>query len=172
VKRFSFRCSSLALAAALLFAAGGAALSLDVYTSVAGDYAVNFPATPQENTQSTDAYRIVSHAVRADEVIYIVAHGDFVVPPPVELELDANIDNYVKELHAQVLSRSALAFARGDRTLPAKQFTYDGERLSGRGIVVMDGKSSYIVAASALKPNNRETAVNAFVNSFTLVPGK
>jgi hypothetical protein len=172
VKKFPFPRSSLALAAALLFAAGGAALSLDVYTSVAGDYSVNFPAPPEENTQSTDNYRIVSHAVRADEVIYIVAHGDFVVPPPVELELDANIDNYVKELNAQVLSRGTLAFARGDKPLPAKQFTYDGERLSGRGIVVMDGKSSYIVAATALKPNNREAAVNAFVNSFTLVPAK
>jgi hypothetical protein len=172
VKKFLSRYSAFALAAAMLFAAGGAALSLDVYNSVAGDYAVIFPSPPQETTQSTDAYRIVSHAVRADEVIYVVAHGDFVVPPPVELELDADIDNYVKELHAQVLSRGPLAFARGDRSLPAKQFTYDGDRLSGRGIVVMDGKSSYIAAASALKPNNREAAVNAFVNSFALLPAK
>jgi hypothetical protein len=172
VKKFRPSYSSFALAAVLLLAAAGTALSLNVYGSVAGDYSVNFPSSPQENTQSTDAYRIVSHALREDNVIYIVAHGDFVVPPPTEIELDANIDNYVKELHAQVLSRGPLAIGRGDKPLPAKQFIYESDRVTGKGIVVVDGKSSYIAAASALKPNNREAAVNAFVSSFTLVPGK
>jgi hypothetical protein len=164
--------SSLALAAALLFAAAGAAFSLDVYPSVAGDYSVDFPSTPKEEVQTTPAYRIVSHAINVDNVIYIVAHGDFQVPPPPEIELDANIDNYVKELHANVLSRGTLAFARGDQPLLAKQFTYEGDRLSGKGIVVVDGKSSYRAAATALKPYSREAAVNTFLGSFALVPPK
>jgi hypothetical protein len=164
--------SSLALAAALLLAATGAAFSLDVYPSVAGDYSVNFPSTPKEEVRTTPTYRIVSHAINVDNVIYIVAHGDFQVPPPPELELDANIDNYVKELHATVASRGTLAFARGDRPLLAKQFTYEGDRLSGKGIVVVDGKSSYLAAATALKPYSREEAVNAFLGSFALVPAK
>jgi len=79
--------SSLALAAALLLAAAGAAFSLDVYPSVAGDYSVNFTSTPKEEVRTTPTYRIVSHAINVDNVIYIVAHGDFQVPPPPELEL-------------------------------------------------------------------------------------
>ena len=170
MNKFPFPCSSFALAAALLLAAAGAALALDTYGSEAGDYSVSFPSQPQENTQTTSAYRIVSHAVREDNVIYIVAHGDYTAQLDPELELNANIDNYVKELHAQVLSRIPLAFVRGDRPLLAKQFTYDGDRVAGKGIVVVEGKTSYIAAASAVKPNNREAAVNAFVSSFKLVP--
>jgi len=79
--------SALALAAALLLAAAGAAFSLDVYPSVAGDYSVSFPSIPTEDVQTTPAYRIVSHAMSADNVIYIVAHGDFQVPPPPEIDL-------------------------------------------------------------------------------------
>jgi hypothetical protein len=171
VKRSLAPYSLLALAAVLLFAAG-ATLSLDVYPSTAGDYFVNFPSTPKEDVQTSANYRIVSHVVSDDNVIYIVAHGDFQVPPPPEVELDANIDNYVKELHANVLSRGTLAIARGDKPLLAKQFTYEGDRLAGKGIVVVDGKSSYLAAASALKPASREAAVNAFLSSFRLVPPK
>jgi hypothetical protein len=164
--------SSFALATALLLTAAGAAFSLDVYGSKEGDYSVRFPSHPQENIQSTDAYRIVTHALGEDNVIYIAAHGDFVVPPPPELELDANIDNYVKEIHGQVTSRGPLTIGRGDKSLPAKQFTYESDRLIGKGIVVVDGLSSYLAAASSLKPHSREAAVNAFVSSFKLEPTK
>jgi hypothetical protein len=172
VKKFLSHYFAFAFAIALLFAAGSAALSLDVYNSTAGDYSVNFPSRPKEDIQTSDNYRIVSHVVSVDNVIYIVAHGDFVVPPPPDLELDANIDNYAKELHATVTSRDVLAIARGDKPLQAKQFTYEGDRLAGKGIVVVDGKSSYLAAASVLKPNSRESAMNAFVSSFTLEPAK
>jgi hypothetical protein len=164
--------SALALAAALLFATGGAALSLDVYGSNEGDCSVAFPSPPKEDIQTSSNYRIVSHVVSVDNVIYIVAHSDFIVPPPPDLELDANIDNYVKEIYATVTSRGRRAIARGDKPLLAKQFSYDGDRLTGKGIVVVQGKSSYLVAASALKPNSREAEVNAFVNSSALVPAK
>jgi hypothetical protein len=160
------------LAAALLLAGAATALAPYVYGSTAGDYTVNFPSDPKEDVQTTSVYRIVSHAIREDSVIYIAAHGDFQVPPSPEVELDANIDNYVKELHADVLSRGPLAFARGDQALQAKQFTYESDRLTCKGIVVVDGKSSYLAAATALKPYNREAAVNAFLNSFRLVPPK
>ncbi|HXM30797.1 MAG TPA: hypothetical protein VN919_01385 [Xanthobacteraceae bacterium] len=164
--------SSLALAAALLFTASAAALSSNVYSSVAGNYSVSFPSPPQENVQTTPAYRIVTHVVKDNDVIYIVAHGDFEVALQADLELDANMDNYVKELHATVASRGPLTFGRGDKTLPAKQFTYQSERLTGKGIVVVDGKSSYLAAATAVKPDNHDVAVNAFVSSFTLAPAK
>ena len=110
--------------------------------------------------------------MKDNDVIYIVAHGDFEVALQADLELDANIDNYVKELHATVASRGPLTFGRGDKTLPAKQFTYQSERLTGKGIVVVDGKSSYLAAATAVKPDNHDVAVNAFVSSFTLAPAK
>ncbi len=109
LEQISRRIPRSSLAAALLFAAAGAAFSLDIYGSKDGQLFREISlARPQENIQSTSAYRIVSHAVSEDNVIYIAAHGDFVVPPPPELELDANIDNYVKEIHGEVrLARAA-----------------------------------------------------------------
>ena len=172
MKKFLIPYSAFAFAAALLFAAAGAALSPDVYPSVAGDYSVSFPSPPQENVQTTPAYRIVTHVVKDNDVIYIVAHGDFEVALRADLELDANIDNYVKELNASVASRGPLTFGRGDKTLPAKQFTYQSERLTGKGIVVVDDKGSYLAAATAIRPDNHDAAVNAFVSSFRLVPAK
>jgi len=69
-----------------------------------------------------------------------------------------------------VLSRGTLTFTRGDKPLLAKQFTYESDRMTGRGIVVVEGLSSYLAAASALKPASREAAVNAFLRSFKLEP--
>ncbi|HLL26489.1 MAG TPA: hypothetical protein VKT73_02410 [Xanthobacteraceae bacterium] len=170
MKRFPALCPAFALAASLLFAAGAAALSGSVYGSVAGDYSVSFPAPPEEHVHPGSGFRIVTHVVRDDNVIYIVAHGDFEVPVQADIELDANIDNYVKEFGAKVTSRGTLAFGRGDKPMPARQFIYDSDRVSGKGIVVVDGRSSYLVAATAVKPSSREPAVNAFVSSFKLIP--
>jgi hypothetical protein len=169
----NFRPFSFALAAALLLLARGIAVSLEVYGSTAGEYSASFPAPPEENTRTGPNFRIVSHALRANGVIYIVAHGDFTEPVNAEVELDANIVNYVNEIRgSRLTSRGPIAFARGDKSLPAKQFTFDGELLKGKGIVVVDGKSSYLVSAGSMKPDNHEAAVDAFLASFRLVPGK
>jgi hypothetical protein len=172
VQKFLSRYSTLALAAALLLAAAGMAFSLDTYDSGAGGYSVVFPSPSEENIQTTPNYRIVTHVLREDNVIYIAAHGDYTMQLDPELELNANIDNYVKEIRARVLSRGTLVIARGDKPLLAKQFTYESDQLLGKGIVVVEGKTSYLAAASAVKPNNREKAVSAFVSSFVLVPAK
>ena len=164
---------SALLAAALWLATGGAASSLEVYGSKEGDYSVNFPASPQEEINNGGNFRVVSHALRHDGVIYIVAHGDFAEPVKPDVELDANIDNYVNAIRGCRLTwRGALAFARGARPLPAKQFLYESDQLTGKGFVVVDGASSYLVAASVLKPYKREKAAEGFLASFTLVPKK
>jgi len=161
------------LAAALWLAAGAAAASLEVYGSKEGDYAVDFPARPQEEIENGGNFRLVSHALSHDGAIYIAAHGDFAEPVKADLELDANIDNYVNAIRGcRVTWRGALAFARGARPLPAKQFLYESEQLTGKGYVVVDGSSSYLVAVSVLRPNRRERAAEGFLASFTLLPKK
>ncbi len=170
MKKFPALCPAFALATSLLFAAGAVALSASVYGSVAGDYTVNFPIPPDEHVKPGSGFRVVTHVARDDNVIYVAANNDFEVPVPADLEIDADIDNFVKEFSGSVTSRSPLAFARGDRNLPAKQFTYDSDRFNGKGIVVVDGRSSYLVIAAVIKPNNREAAMNAFVSSFKLIP--
>lgn len=140
------------------------------YASNEGNYSVNFPAPPGETVRELGPNKLIAHAMREGNVIYVAAHGDFVQKIDAAAEMNANIDNYAKEVHAKVTSRLPFTMQRGGRTLEGIQFTYDGERQAGKGIVVVDGTSSYLVAASAVKPAHEESAIDAFVNSFRLAP--
>jgi hypothetical protein len=158
-----------ALAGLLAFASPAQAFE---YASNEGDYSVNFPAPPSETVRDIGPNKLTAHAMREGNVIYVVAHGDFAEKVKADAEMNANIDNYAKEVHAKVTSRQPITIPRGERTLEAIQFGYDGDRASGKGIVVVDGTSSYLVAASSVKPARAEAAVNAFLNSFRLEPKK
>lgn len=142
------------------------------YASNEGAYSVNFPEAPSETVRDIGPNKLIAHAMRVGDVIYVAAHGDFVETVKADVEMNANIDNYAKEVHAKVTSRLPFTMQRGERTLEGIQFAYDGDRSAGKGIVVVDGTSSYLVAASSIKPAREETAVNAFLNSFRLEPKK
>jgi hypothetical protein len=142
------------------------------YVSNEGAYTVNFPAAPSETVRDIGPNKLIAHAMREGDVIYVAAHGDFVESVKADVEMNANIDNYAKEVHAKVTSRLQFTMQRGERTLEGIQFVYDGDRAAGKGIVVVDGTSSYLVAASSIKPARDEIAVNAFLNSFRLEPKK
>ena len=142
------------------------------YASNEGDYTVNFPEAPSETVRDIGPNKLIAHAMRVGDVIYVAAHGDFVETVKADVEMNANIDNYAKEVHAKVTSRLPFTLQRGEKTLEGIQFVYDGERSAGKGIVVVDGTSSYLVAASTIKPAHDEAAVNAFLNSFRLEPKK
>lgn|GEM_PF-1543410 len=142
------------------------------YASNEGAYSVNFPEAPSETVRDIGPNKLIAHAMRVGDVIYVAAHGDFVDKIKPDIEMNANIDNYAKEVHAKVTSKLPFTVQRGERTLEGIQFVYDGERAAGKGIVVVDGTSSYLVAASSIKPAHDEAAVNAFLNSFRLEPKK
>lgn len=152
------------------FAAGTSARALEVYSSNEGSYSVNFPALPQETVRNMGPNRLVAHAEREGDVVYVAAHGDFVEAIKPDVEMNANIDNYAREVHASVTARQPVSLQRGERTLPGIAFSYDGERQAGKGIVVVDGTSSYLVAAGSVKPSRHPAEVDAFVGSFRLAP--
>jgi hypothetical protein len=156
--------------ALLWLLAAAPADALQIYASNEGGYAVNFPAPPSETVREIGKNKLIAHAEREGDVIYIAAHGDFTDKVKPETEMNANIDNYAREVHAIVTSRYAVTFQRGGRTLEGIQFTYDSERSFGKGVVVVDGTSSYLVAAGCVKPAHEEQAIEAFINSFRLLP--
>jgi hypothetical protein len=145
--------------------------ALEIYPSNEGGYSVNFPAPPQETRRDIGPNRIIAHAERNGDVVYVAAHGDFTVALKPDIEMNANIENYVREVHASVTARKSVALHRGGKTLPGIEFSYDGSKQAGRGIVVVvDGTSSYLVAAGSVKPARRAAEVDAFVASFRLAP--
>lgn len=146
------------------------AQALETFNSNEGAYTINFPATPRESVQESGKNRLVAHVVREGDVVYVAANGDFAEAIKADVEMNANIENYTREINARVTSRAEVTIPRGDRTLTGIQFSYEGAVQDGKGIVVVDGTSSYLVAASAIKPADGELAVNAFLNSFRLMP--
>ena len=164
-----FLTSRIAFAVALI-AIVSPAYSLDVYSSAAGNYSVNFPSPPEEHIQEDGKDHVVTHIVRYDNAIYVVSHCGYVDVPNAEIEMDASINNYVKEISSHVVSRSPIKIMREDKLLRGKQFSFNGDRLVGRGVVVLDGKTSYMIAAGGIKPASREAEVSAFLGSFKLLP--
>lgn len=146
------------------------ARALETFNSNEGAYTINFPAPPRESVQKSGKNRLVAHVVREGDIVYVAASGDFAEAIKADAEMNANIENYTREINARVTSRAEVTIPRGDRTLTGIQFSYEGAVQDGKGIVVVDGTSSYLVAASAIKPADGELAVNAFLNSFRLMP--
>jgi hypothetical protein len=144
--------------------------ALDIYSSNEGGYSVNFPAPPEETRRDIGPNRIIAHAERNGDVVYVAAHGDFTVALKPDIEMNANIDNYAHEVHAAVTARKPVSLRRGERTLAGIEFSYDGSKQAGKGIVVVDGTSSYLVAAGSVKPARHSAEVDAFVASFRLAP--
>lgn len=144
--------------------------ALEIYSSNEGGYSVNFPAPPEETRQNIGPNKIIAHAERNGDVVYVAAHGDFIEALKPDIEMNANIDNYAHEVHAAVTTRKPVSVQRGERTLKAIEFSYDGSKQSGKGIVVVDGRSSYLVAAGSVKPARHPAEVDAFVASFKLAP--
>ena|SRR5689334_12336123 len=142
------------------------------YASNEGAYSVNFPEAPTETVRDIGPNKLIAHAMREGSVIYVAAHGDFADKIKPDVEMNANIDNYAREIRAKVTSRLPFTLQRGEKTLEGIQFVYDGDRTTGKGVVVVDGTSSYLVAAGSVKPAHEDAAINAFVNSFRLEPKK
>jgi hypothetical protein len=144
--------------------------ALETFASNEGGYAINFPTPPVESVQEFGNNRLIAHVARNGGAIYIAANGDFAEAIKPDVEMNANIENYAREINARVTSRAEVTIPRGDRTLTGIQFSYDGAAQDGKGIVVVDGTSSYLVAAGSIKPADEALAVNAFLNSFRLMP--
>ncbi len=157
----------LGLAFVLAFARPVSAL--ETYPSNEGSYSINFPVAPQESVREIGPNRLIARAIRDGDLIYVAAHGDFAEAVKADIEMKLNIENYAREVGATVTSQKPVTIPRGGKTLNGIEFVYDGERLNGKGIVVVDGTSSYLVAASSVKPASHAAAVDAFLNSFHLL---
>jgi hypothetical protein len=137
------------------------------FTSVDGGYSVTFPAGPQEQVNEDEHARTVLNALNFDNGYFAVIHVDNKVDLKLNDELEGNINKFSEQFNAPTQLRRKMKVARapGDE-LPAEEFTFDSEELVGKGIVIVAGRRTYMVAAFALKPHDRRAAVDRFVKSF------
>ena len=164
------RCLLSPIAALLvLIAALAAAAAPYKFTSAEGGYSVSFPAAPQEQVNEDNNARTVLNALNHDNGYFAVVHVDNKFDLKLNDELEGNINKFTEQINAPTQLRRKKKIARGPGDeLPAEEFTFESEELLGKGIVIVEGRRTYMVAAFALKPSDRKAAVDRFINSFKL----
>ena len=164
------RCLLTPIAALLvLIAALAAAAASYKFTSAEGGYSVSFPAAPREQVNEDNNARTVLNALNYDNGYYAVVHVDNKFDLKLNDELEGNINKFSEQLNAPTQLRRKKKIARGPGDeLPAEEFTFESEELIGKGMVIVEGRRTYMVTAFAIKPNDRKAAVDRFINSFKL----
>jgi hypothetical protein len=164
------RCLLPPIAALLVFVAALAAAATPYkFTSAEGGYSVSFPAAPQEQVNEDNNARTVLNALNYDNGYFAVVHVDNKFDLKLNDELEGNINKFTEQFNAPAQLRRKKKIARGPGDeLPAEEFTFESEELLGKGIVIVEGRRTYMVAAFAIKPNDRKAAVDRFINSFKL----
>ena len=155
------------LIAALILPARIAPAAPYQFTSADGGYSIAFPAGPQEQVNEDDKARTVLNALNHDNGYYAVVHVDNKIDLKLNDELEGNISKFTEQINAPTQLRRKKKVVRGPGDeLPAEEFTFESEELVGKGIVIVDGRRTYMVAAFSVKPHDRKAAVDRFIKSF------
>ena len=96
-----------------------------------------------------------------------MVHVDHKFDLKIDDELEGNINVFTKQINAPTQSRKKRKFVKGPgEQLPAEEFTFESSELVGKGIVIVEGRRVYMVAAFGSKPHDRKAAVDRFMKSF------
>jgi len=164
----TLRFAPLAILAAALLPVAGASAQVP-FTSAEGGYSISFPAEPRETAETKPEGKIFSYTVRHDDAVYGSSHVEYNSELDIEQELQANAVNFADAVKAPLTSRRRTQFtAASGEKLPELEFTYESDKLAGKGLVIVSGRRSIMAAAFAFKPNDRRAAIDQFLQSFKL----
>lgn len=145
----------------------------ETFTSEDGRFSVLMPGAPQPNEKTADSpngpYTTHLFMARAEPRIYLVGWVDY-APAfnfGVQAELEANRDNLVKSLKAQ-LTGETKTIKLGQH--PGIEFTAETEQITLRSRVYIVGRRPYQLIA--VRPRGAEQSAEdvRFFDSFTLKP--
>jgi hypothetical protein len=139
------------------------------FASPEGGYSAVFPTKPMEDIDDNTGYRTVTEL--ADDGITVWATGHTIYTHDIDAtaELQANADNFAKEIGGKVLARKSFTFARGrDDKLPALEFTIDSDKLRGKGLTVVEGRRALLIVAVCRKPNDRLADIERFLKTLKI----
>jgi hypothetical protein len=139
------------------------------YSSPEGGYSAIFPLRPTEDVEDNPQYHTVTEL--ADDSVTIWGTGHTIYRHDIDAkgELQANATNFAKEISGTILAQKSITFTRGPGdTLPGVEFTVDSEKLSGKGITVVDGRRTLIIVAVCRKPNSRMAEIERFLKTLKI----
>jgi hypothetical protein len=161
---------SLAIAAAIAFAAPLALQAEDAHAPLKGGYTIAFPEKPDERevVPSADSKTTV-YSVNHTDASFLSGYTEYAKNVDLTVELQADIDAFVKSIGAEVTGqkRTDLITTASGR-MPRVDFTFESEKVAGRGIaIVTTPRSVIMVSALSVKPNGLQQ-VDRFVDSFQI----
>ena len=139
-------------------------------SSAEGGYSIVFPAKPEQKNTEQPGVKMVTHAVRAGDNVFVLAEGLFDANiPDAGAMMDRDVADYIKAFNGRQTWGGTKDFVTSSGvSLPSRQFTFEAETLSGKGLVVVSGRRDIVIAAEKIRPNGTDEAVEKFLNSFKL----
>ncbi len=162
--------SKLAIVAGVLLVPAG--LSAQVAIAPAkGGYTIVFPEKPQEQEVAlSQSVTETVYSVNRGDASFLVGFTEYQDDMDAGKELEADVQSFVVQIHAQMTGRKRTIVKRANGANAEQvEFTFEGEKLAGRGIAIMTTpRSSIMIAGLIAKPEGKPADVDAFVKSFKL----
>ena len=140
-------------------------------TSADTGYSVTFPVQPRKELTTEKGVNLALYLVRDGDNIFASQEGFYPEIKDVQVELETDLANFVKQLDSEITSkRNADFITTAGTTLPARQFSFGGTKFAGKGIAVASGRCTCIimVAATSIKPNGKNAPNEKFLSSFKI----
>jgi hypothetical protein len=135
-----------------------------------------FPASADKK-ESAGSAALTTYAIRFEDTILVMGSAlypsdVFVNDSAIETELKGDVDGYVKAISATLTGRKRGVFsAVGGQRLQMVDYTYDSDKLKGRGFVLVSGpRVSCLFAAHAVKPSEKIAVIENFLTSVKIAP--
>jgi hypothetical protein len=162
--------SKLAIAAAFMMVPAG--LNAQVaFTPAAGGYSIVFPEQPQEKDVAlSPQVKTKVYSVNRNDAAFLAGYTEYQEDMDVEKEMAADVQSFVTDIPAQIAERTRTTIVLPDgRKAQRVDFSFDGQKAAGRGIIIMPTpRSSIMIAALSIKPAGKPSDVDDFVKSFKL----
>jgi hypothetical protein len=152
-----------ALAAVVLFAAAPAWAELKAAPDRSGAYAIDLPAEAHDQGQGGSH----TYVAKVNGRLYVFAVVDYDNPSPPEVELAADVANFIKGAGAEQLSEHGVYF-RSERgqILPAMSFTAQSGDTFFQGLFVMDRGRVYSLSEGIAKAQAEHLDFDAWRSTF------
>jgi len=133
-------------------------------------FAVMLPGTPEEQSSTkgqftSRLYTLITKDGTTPRAIYLVGYGEYALSVKIEpqAELEANRDNFIKELPGMRLIESHKITLDGRLGL---EFTGESERANVTSRVYVAGNRVFQLAVMVFKGMDEKANVNKFFESF------
>ena len=139
-----------------------------LFTSPDRSFSVEFPSTPKlEETKEEHAHNYIWLFAVPGERVFLAGNTDYDFKFDTDKELQLDRDNFLKAVHAQLVTTKRFEFERGlNDKLQAVEFTGESPQFNFKGIVIVDTQRAYMFCVGGR--GNLVASTDKFLSSVKL----